>query len=527
VNPYDHEMRQIERRELARFLAVSGSSLAGATLAIAILQDGLGIPNPSALYLVAVVATAVVSGTWGAVVAAVASFILYNFLFIDPRFTFVVNHPGELVNLLLLLFVGIVVGQLAALQRDRADVAVAREREARALFQVSRALSTRESTLAVLPAIVAILKAESGMDRVWVSLGLDEASERVGADTAVTEPRLDMGFQSVLQRTPGDSPARWLRVHRSAPPRQRPSTGFEAFRVRIEAGDEAYGSVVAVRSRTRDEPGRTETRLLAAAADQIGQALRQDRLAAESQAAEIVRQSDALKSALLQSVSHDLRTPLATIRAAAGTLRPGSTLSTSDQQLSADAIDREVDYLNRLVTNLLDLSRIEAGALRADKDVFELDDVLGQALERLRTRSGERSLDVQLEAPPVNVDPVLLDEAFTNIVDNAVKHTPSGTLIRIIARPLENGAFRLTVEDSGPGVPPDALPRIFDKFYRVPGRDRGSRSGTGIGLSVVRGLVETMGGRVNARPSDLGGLAIDLDLPAARLAADVVAAGQG
>ena len=183
VNAYDHEMRQIDRRELARFLAVSGSSLAGATLAVAILQDGLGIPNPSALYLVAVVATAVVSGMWGAVVAAVASFILYNFLFIDPRYTFVVNHPGELVNLFLLLFVGIVVGQLAALQRDRADVAVAREREARALFQVSRALSTRESTPAVLPAIVAILKAESGMDRVWVSLGLDEARERVGADT--------------------------------------------------------------------------------------------------------------------------------------------------------------------------------------------------------------------------------------------------------------------------------------------------------------------------------------------------------
>lgn len=517
-------MPQIDRRQFARFLAVSGASLTAATIAIAILQDGLGIPNPSALYLVAVVATAVVSGTWGAVVAAVASFILYNFLFIDPRYTFVVNHPGELVNLFLLLFVGIVVGQLAALQRDRAEVAVAREREARALFQVSRALSTRESTPAVLPAIVAILKGESGMDRVWVSLGPDEARERVGADTSGSEARPDIGFHSVLQRTPGDSPARWLRVHRPAPPRHRSSTGFEAYRVRIEAGGEALGSIVALRHRGRDEPGRTETRLLAAAADQIGQALRQDNLAAESQAAEIVRQSDALKSALLQSVSHDLRTPLATIRAAAGTLRPGTALSTNDQQLSADAIDREVDYLNRLVTNLLDMSRIEAGALRADKDVFELDDVLGQGLERLRTRSGERSLDVDLEAPPVIVDPVLLDEAFTNVVDNAVKHTPSGTLIRIIARPLENGAIRLTVEDSGPGVPPDALPRIFDKFYRVPGRGRGSRSGTGIGLSVVRGLVEAMGGRVNARPSDLGGLAIDVDLPAARLAADVAAA---
>jgi two-component system, OmpR family, sensor histidine kinase KdpD len=318
-----------------------------------------------------------------------------------------------------------------------------------------------------------------------------------------------------------------MRIHRPAPPEARAATGFEAYLVRIEAGNEAYGSIATIRPRVRGEPDRTETRLLAAAADQVGQALRQDRLAAESQAAEIARQSDALKSALLQSVSHDLRTPLATIRAAAGTLRPGTGLSPADQQLSADAIDREVEYLNRLVTNLLDLSRIEAGALRAERDVFELDDVLGQALERLRPRLDERPLDVRLHAPPVNVDPIFLDEAFTNIVENAVKHTPPGMLIRMDAQPMANGRIRLTIEDAGPGVPSDALPRIFDKFYRVPGRDRGSRSGTGIGLAVVRGLVEAMGGRVAARRSDLGGLAIDLDLPAAHASADLEAVGAG
>src|SRR5215213_566963 len=113
-------MRQIEGRDLGRFVVVAGVSLALATLAVAILQDVLDIPNPSALYLVAVVATAVASGTWGAVVAAVASFVLYNFLFVDPRYTFAANHPGELVNLFLLLFVGMVVGQLAARQSDRA-----------------------------------------------------------------------------------------------------------------------------------------------------------------------------------------------------------------------------------------------------------------------------------------------------------------------------------------------------------------------------------------------------------------------
>ena len=517
-------MRQVDRRQLARFLAVSGPSLAGATLAIAILQDGLGIPNPSALYLVAVVATAVVSGSWGAIVVSAAAFVLYNFLFIDPRYTFVVAHPGELVNLFLLLFVGIVVGRLAALQRDRAEIALAREREARALFQVSRELATRASTPAVLPKVAAMLRQETAMERIWVALGLDEARERVSADTGSDQPAKIPGLHHVLQRTSDETPARWLRVHQPSQRRGAQSNGRDAYRVRIEAGGKALGSIWALRDRGHSEPDRTETRLLSAAADQIGQALAHDRLAAESQAAEIARQSDDLKSALLQSVSHDLRTPLATIRAAAGTLRPDSGLSVDDQRESADAIDREVAYLNRLVTNLLDLSRIEAGALRAERDVYELDDLVGQTVDRLRSRLGERTVEVALSAPPVEVDPVFLDEALTNALENAIKYTPSGTAIRIsAAQPPDEPRVRLTVEDAGPGVPDQALAKIFDKFYRVPGAAGGSRSGTGIGLAVARGLVEAMGGRVAARRGDLGGLAIDIDLPVAAVALGSIA----
>jgi two-component system sensor histidine kinase KdpD len=211
-----------------------------------------------------------------------------------------------------------------------------------------------------------------------------------------------------------------------------------------------------------------------------------------------------------------LRTPLATIRAAAGTLRPGSGLSADDQQESADAIDREVEYLNRLVTNLLDLSRIEAGALRAERDVYELEDLVGQTLDRLRSRLGNRPLEVALSGPPVEVDPVFLDEVLTNAIENAIKYTQPGTPIRFAAAHLpDEPRVRLTVEDAGPGVPDLALPKIFDKFYRVPGVAGGSRSGSGIGLAVVRGLVEAMGGQVVARRSGLGGLAIDIDLPAA------------
>jgi two-component system sensor histidine kinase KdpD len=269
----------------------------------------------------------------------------------------------------------------------------------------------------------------------------------------------------------------------------------------------------ATRPGARGVPDRSQTRLLAAAADQIAQALRQDRLASEARAAEIARQSDALKSALLQSVSHDLRTPLATIRAAAGSLKPDSGLSREERQDSADAIDREVAYLDRLVTNLLDLSRIEAGPLRADIEVFELDDLFSAILERIGPRLAGRPLEVDLRTPPVRVDPVFLGEAVTNAIENALKYTPPGTAIAIRAQARDDGSVRLTVEDAGPGVPDEALGRIFEKFYRVPGAAGGSRSGTGIGLAVVQGLIEAMGGRVAARRSDLGGLAIDMDLP--------------
>jgi len=512
--------RTIRSLNLGPAVAVGVPSLTIASLVVWVLQDGLGVFNPSVVYLVAVVVTALVTGTAGAILAAIASFLLYDFFFINPRFTLTVAEPGEWLGVIVLLFVGVVVGQLAALQRARRELAVAREREARAQFLLSRALATRASTHDVLPEILGILSTESRMVRLWLALGADDATERVAADTREGEPRPQPGVWLVLRRAPGETPADWVRVHQPGPRRGTPLSAGSApandlYRIRITADERSYGSIWALRPRGSLRPDRTEVRLLSAAADLVGVALDHDRLAAENQAAEIARASDALKSALLQSVSHDLRTPLATIRAAAGSLRPGSGLSDEDQRESAAAIDREVEYLNRLVTNLLDLSRIEAGALRAERDVFELDDLLGPAIERLRSRLGDRPLEVRLDAPPVLVDPIFLDEAVANVLDNAVKYTPAGTRLRISAMARDPHRVLLTIEDAGPGVPPETLDRLFEKFYRVPGRERTSRTGTGIGLAVVRGLMETMGAQVTARRSDLGGLAIDVDLPQA------------
>jgi two-component system sensor histidine kinase KdpD len=315
-----------------------------------------------------------------------------------------------------------------------------------------------------------------------------------------------------------------VRIHAPGLVRGRgsPETGAApTFRVRIEAGGRTLGSIWAARERGQELPDRSATRLMSAAADQLGQALAQDRLAAEAQAADIARQSDALKSALLQSVSHDLRTPLATIRAAAGTLQPDSDLDTEGRRASAAAIEREVERLDRLVANLLDLGRIEAGELRADLDVFELDDLVGRTVDRFEARLASHAVDVDVPALPVLVDAVFLDEALTNLLDNAIKFTAPGSSIRVGAVPLDDDEARLSVEDDGAGVADDLQPRLFEKFFRAPRPPASGRPGTGIGLAVVRGLVEAMGGAVGARRSELGGLAVDLTLRRVRLPADL------
>ncbi len=520
----------------ARHIAIGLGVVLLATLVVAVLQGAAGVPNASAVYLLAAALAALAAGRTGAVTAAVSAFLLYDFLFIPPVGTFTVNQPGEWLNLVLLLVIGLLVGQLAALLGQRADDALRREQEARSLFAVSRELATRGTTLDALPRIAEILRADAGLGRVWMTAESQVGRPRILVDTAPGEPMPASTGHILLRRTPGDQPARWDTIHAPGlrgprPTRPGPSglarlPGPQAavLRVAMDAGGRAQGTIWGTRWRSSGVPGRSATRLLAAAADQVAQALEQDRLAAEAREAEIARRSDALKTALLESVSHDLRTPLASIRAAAGSLKdPSVVLDEADRRASAEAIDREAARLNRLVTNLLDLSRIEAGELRADREAYVLGDAIHEVLGRAGPILGPRPLDVRIsEVPPVLLDAVFFDQVLLNLLENVRKYTPHDVPVRITvdpdpARPI----VRVTVEDGGPGVPDDALPRLFDKFYRVPGRSGGTRGGTGIGLAVVRGLTEAMGGRVVARRSALGGLAVDLDLEVAAMPAGV------
>ena len=509
------------RREAVRLVVVAVPALAAATALVWILEDRFGVIDASPVYLLAVVVTALLSGTVGALTTAVVGILLYDYLFTHPFHTLAISDPAEWLSLILLLFVGLVVGQLTALERSRTLIAEAREREARELFLTSRALATRASTAAVLPEIADLLRRATGVGALWIALGADDGAERVVAESGGRGGPGGSALHWQLRRMPGDDPAQWVRIHR--PPSSGGSAirhGIEVFRVRVEASGRTLGSIWASRQRRGGLPDRSATRLLSAAADQIGQALAQDQLAAEAGAAVVARASDALKSALLQSVSHDLRTPLATIRAAAGTLRPDSDLDAPGRTASADAIEREVARLDRLVANLLDLGRIEAGELRANIDVFMLDDLAARTIDRFALRLAGHEVLAEIPALPVAVDPVFLDEALSNLLDNALKFAGPSATIRIRAARHED-RVRLTVDDGGPGVPDELLDRVFEKFYRAPASGPAARPGTGVGLAVVRGLVEAMGGHVAAGRSDLGGLSVGIDLPHAQLPAEL------
>jgi two-component system sensor histidine kinase KdpD len=464
-------------------------------------------------YLLAVIAAAAWFGAIAAITAAVGAFVIYDVVFIAPTGAVTVQDTREWLSLLLLLTVGIVVAWLASQLRDRARIATARQAEANALYQVSRVLATRADMHSVLPELELILTRESASAKVAIHLGTVGPGGR--AADPVGTPTWAAGSRGALRRR-AEGGAEWVRVHRSVMTR-RSEADEVAWRIPIEVTDGALGSIWLLRTRAAGPPDPIATRLLSVAADQIGQAAEQERLLAEARDLEITRQSETFKSALLDSVSHDLRTPLASIRAAAGTLLdPELELTPAEQRASAAAIDHEAEHLARLVTNLLDMSRIEGGAIVTDLEVYEVDDLVDRSLERLSPRLTGRPITREdaPDLPPVRADAVLFDQVMVNLVENALKYSPAEAALRVGAAPSDD-MVRVTVEDGGRGVPVSTLGHLFDKFYRVRTPAEGSRPGSGIGLAVVRGLVEAMGGTVRARRSQLGGLAVDVLLPTA------------
>ena len=519
-------------------LAALGLTVAGLALTTVlafVLVRLLKVPDAAIVYLLPVVAVGMAYGSRLAIATSIASFLIYDFCFVQPLYTFSIASAEEWLDLLLFLVVAMAIGRLSALQVQRRREAELRTSEARAMFAMSRDAANASTALEAAPLVTARLVREAEMARVWVGVGASLAEERVVADSRPGEPRPPVASRWVLHSSSAEAQPGWTRVRetptqqeredakgvargiaRGRPRVQDRDDPVSVFRVPIPASGEIIGSVWATRVHGDPLPGRSHTRLLAAAADQLGQSVVRDRLASEATTAEVARQGDALKSALLDSVSHDLRTPLAAIRAAAGNLMdPETSWSREEERAAAFSIDQEAQRLSRLVRNMLDLSRIEGGALRPSLQAYDLADLVDPVVERLAPALASAKVEVSIadDLPPVSVDAIFVDQIVTNLLENAARYA-AGQRIRVTAACQSDGRVELVVEDAGPGVPGPALAHLFERFYRGP-RRMGSRTegGSGIGLTVVRGLAEAMGGSAEARASALGGLAVAVTLP--------------
>jgi two-component system sensor histidine kinase KdpD len=500
-------------------------AVAVATVLIAVGETVVHLTNPSMLYLLAVLTVAVLYGSGPAVFAALVAFTAVDWLYEPPMYDLGVTTRGEWLTLLLFLVTAFITGQLAAGQRQRAREAEQREREAIVLYDVVRLMSDPDLDRA-LRSVADRLRADLDLAGVVVDLvgTADDRSVRslraeVGDEAALDVARETSARARQLPNPPAPNGTRGRRVRWTPPtlvPIRRATAPFTVHEVPVSAGERGVGTIFVVRGAGASPFLPADTRLLTTVGVQLGLAVERDRLRREATEAEIHRRGDELKTSLLHAVSHDLRTPLATIMATAGSLRQEEAgWSAEEREELARTIEDEARRLNRIVENLLDLSRIQGGALQSELAWHDLRTVVDDVVARLRVMFPRRTLAIDFpeNLPLVSLDRVFVDQILSNLVENAAKYTPRGSEIRISATEWED-EVRIEVADQGAGVAASALDRLFEPFYRTsrPGPRPG---GLGIGLAVVRGLVEAQGGRVWARNRPEGGLAVTFTLPRA------------
>ena len=426
-----------------------------------LLEGSLTYSTVALLFLVPVGMAAILLGLAPGIIGAITAFLALNYFFTQPRFTLTVARTQDLLALAVFLVVAVSISQLVGRTQASLDEARSRERDVIHLYELMSTLAGHRNQDAV---------ARTATSRIH-DVFRPTALEVVIQPDSRAKPqvfRAPEGFKIVDQ--PPD----------------------EVIALMTPRG--LLGELHLWHSRIQTP---AEERLLNTFASQIALALERVILAQTETRAKVLEESDQLKSALLSSVSHELRTPLATIKAAATSLRSGNVSWNSAARVELIvAIDEESDHLNRLVGNLLDMSRIESGAMKPQRQWNILADILEGTISRMRHAIEHHRIEVDIsdDLPLTPVDHMQIDQVFTNLISNALKYAPPGTTVRFSARVQEPDLLLVEEYNEGPQIPEEHLDRIFDKFYRVTAADR--VSGTGLGLSICKGIIEAHGGRI-------------------------------
>ena len=450
-------------REAMLGVLASAAAVAVVSGAIELLKGHIPVLSLAVLYLLAVLPIAVFLGLAYGLVVAVASMLAFNFLFLPPLYTFTLADSRNWFALLVFLITAVVVSQLATRSRRQA-------RESALLARIATSLLEHGSVSDELERIAAEAARALQVEGAAIELGPAGASDGSAYPLAVAERRVGT-----------------IRL-------ARPRRGGAGAR----------------------------RRLLPALASLLGVAIDRERLAGEALEAEALRRSDAMKTALLRAVSHDLRSPLMAILTSAGALAHGElSLDRDDRRELVETILGEAGRLDRLVSNLLDLSRLQAGAAEPEPGVWAIDDLVLQALDGIEAAAGRVEVSLlEDESPLVRVDQLQAERALANLVENALRYSPASEPVRVQVR--EAGAEVLVrVVDRGPGIPPGDAERIFEAFQR--GSRTGDVRGAGLGLAIARGFAEANGGRVWVESHQGQGATFVLALPAAPARVEVPA----
>ena len=487
--------------------AWGGSVLAVAVaLAVALLlRETLGVTSVALVFLTGVLASAVLTDLPASLLACLLSVLAYNFFFLPPLYTLTIADPENVITLAVFAAVAVVASNLTARMRAQTVTARARAKTTEELYQFSRKLAGAVSLDDVLWATAHQVAL---MLKVRVVLLLPD--EGGGLAVQAGFPPEDMIDEADL------AAAKWAWQHNRPAGRGSDTLpGAKRLFLPMQTGRGAIG----VLGIDRDEPGPLLTpdqqRLLDALSDQAALAVERVNLVRDVDDAKLQAETDRLRSALLTSISHDLRTPLASILGCATSLTSRETmLDEPARRAMLGTIQEEAERLNRFIGNLLDMTRLESGPLALKGDLADLSDVVGAVLRRAdRILVDYRvRVDLQPGLPMLNIDMVLFEQVLFNLLDNAAKYSPPGSAILIRAR-RDGEAVRVQVLDEGDGIPSADLDRVFDKFYRVHGADR-RRAGTGLGLAICRGFIEAMHGAISAaNRSDRSGAVFTITLP--------------
>ncbi|CAH1045083.1 sensor histidine kinase [Halomonas sp. TD01] len=504
ANQWQHGWKLHPPQLLAASLAVMAS------LGVAVmLEPWLELANLSLVFLVAVLFSAVWAGTAMAMFSAIASFLAFNFFFTEPRLTFAMVERGQLLTAVFFLLVAVVVGQLAGRGRRRLIALRASRDQTQLLLRYAEQLSTATDSASAAKIGVDTLVQCFAVPTVFIE-SAESANEVRVVHALPDSVRLDMAAKQA---------AVWSWQHQKPSGQGTDTLSQQAWRlIPLAVQGEKVGMLALKLSESQKALTYERESLMDTLVRQLSMALERTRLVAELNTTRVSEENERLRSALLSSVSHDLRTPLSSIIGSASSLielKP--QLSDSDQRELLDGILSESERLNRYIQNLLDMTRLGHGTLKIERDWVAFDDVINSALKRLG--QSLKHVVVRKSWPPslplLYVHPALVEQALVNVLDNAQRFSPPGGELSIKAHLNEGDPATLviTVEDQGPGISPELREQVFDMFYSGGDGDR-SAHGSGLGLAICRGMIGAHGGTIMAETGERGrGTAIIITLP--------------